>query len=405
GPTMFISLVTETFYPDINGVATTLTQLHAALLSAGHRVQVICPRADESRVLDDGIEVPGFALPFYHSVRLGLPASGRLLKSWRQDRPDLVHVATEGPLGFSALRMARRLGVPVTSSLHTNFHTYMTHYRVGWLANPVMRYLRWFHNRTALTFIPTDQQASELGGMGFERLTVLGRGVDTQLFNPDQRDSGLRNQWQQMAGGQRVAEPLVALHVGRLAAEKNLDLLIAAFTAMRVARPDLVAVVVGDGPERARLERALPWVVFVGMKRGEALARHYASADFFVFPSKSETFGNVVLEAMASGLACISFNYAAGCRLIQHGINGYLAACDDEAGFIEIAEAISIQGVGSMGVRARHTAAAFDWGLITQTFEQHLRDVVATHATVVWTQPEAVHRAPGGLASRGKPGG
>jgi glycosyltransferase involved in cell wall biosynthesis len=401
---MFISLVTETFYPDINGVATTLSQLHAALVAAGHRVQVVCPRAATSRGLSDGIEVPGFALPFYRAVRLGLPASNKLLKSWQQSPPDLVHVATEGPLGFSALCMAHRLGIPVTSSLHTNFHTYMTHYRVGWLAAPAMRYLRWFHNQTALTFIPTDQQASELGGMGFERLTVLGRGVDTRLFNPNQRDDSLRAQWVQLAEIKPASEPMVVLHVGRLAAEKNLDLLIESFNAMRVSHPDLVAVVVGDGPERARLERALPWVIFVGMKRGDTLAQHYASADLFVFPSKSETFGNVVLEAMASGLSCISFNYAAGCRLIHHGINGYLADCDDEAGFVEIARARAIDGVGLTGAKAHQTATAFDWGLITKKFEQYLYEVIATHATSKWSQPKAVPAAPSELANRGKPG-
>lgn len=402
---MFISLVTETFYPDINGVATTLSQLHAALIKAGHRVQVVCPRSATSRALSDGIEVAGFALPFYRAVRLGLPAAGTLLKSWQQSRPDLVHVATEGPLGFSALRMAHRLGIPVTSSLHTNFHTYMTHYRMGWLAEPAMRYLRWFHNQTALTFIPTDQQAFALRDLGFERLTVLGRGVDTRLFNPNQRDDSLRAHWMQLADSKPLREPMVALHVGRLAAEKNLNLLIETFNAMRVSRPDLVAVVVGDGPERARLEGALPWVLFVGMKRGDALARHYASADVFVFPSKSETFGNVVLEAMASGLSCISFNYAAGCRLIQHGVNGYLADCDDEAGFIDIARACAVDGASLTGVKAHQTALAFDWRLITQTFEQYLHEVVATQTTSARAQSKVVPVAPSALANRGKPGG
>lgn len=402
---MFISLVTETFYPDINGVATTLSQLHAALVAAGHRVQVVCPRTATPRGMSGCIEVPGFALPFYQAVRLGLPSAGTLLKSWQHDRPDLVHVATEGPLGFSALRVARRLGIGVTSSLHTNFHTYMRHYRLAWLADPAMRYLRWFHNRTALTFIPTDQQATELGAMGFERLTVLGRGVDTRLFNPDQRDEALRQHWIQSAASAPTSEPLVALHVGRLAAEKNLDLLVASFNAMRAARPDLIAVIVGDGPERARLAQALPWVIFAGMKRGEALARHYASADVFVFPSKSETFGNVVLEAMASGLSCISFNYAAGCRLIQSGRNGYLADCQDDQGFVALARTCAVNGVGSTGIKARQTAEAFDWALITQAFEQYLLAVVAAHNASGTSQSKTAALTPRALMNRGKPGG
>lgn len=387
-PEVFVSLVTETFDPDINGVAMTLAQLHASLLASGHHVQVICPRADEPRDLPDCLEVPGVALPFYKAVRFGFPMRGRLLRNWRAQRPDLVHIATEGPLGLAALQAARRLGIPVTSSLHTNFHTYMAHYRLGWLTRPVMAYLRWFHNRTALTFIPTDQQASVLAAMQFERLVVLGRGVDTKLFTPTRRDEGLRQEWRRNVAQVSDNDALVALHVGRLAAEKNLDLLVTSLEAMRATRPDLLAVVVGDGPERARLERALPWVRFVGMKRGEVLARHYASADLFVFPSKSETFGNVVLEAMASGLSCISFNYAAGSRLIQDGISGYLVDWDDDEGFVRTSVDATIKRQAEMGEQARKTAAEFDWGLITRSFEHHLLMVLESNGSPVLI-PEA----------------
>lgn len=400
-PTVFVSLVTETFEPDINGVAMTLAQLHASLLASGHQVQVICPRADEPRDLPDCVEVPGIALPFYKAVRFGLPMWGRLMRNWRAQRPDLVHIATEGPLGFAALMVARRLGIPVTSSLHTNFHTYMTHYRMGWMTRPVMAYLRWFHNRTALTFIPTDQQASVLSAMDFERLVVLGRGVNTHLFSPARRDETLRQEW--LAGATSTGDDgLVALHVGRLAAEKNLDLLVQALEAMRAERPDLRAVVVGDGPERTRLERALPWVRFVGMKRGEVLARHYASADLFVFPSKSETFGNVVLEAMASGLSCISFNYAAGSRLIEDRVSGYLVEWDDDAGFVQTAVDAAVNRQPDMGGQARKTAAEFDWGLITRLFEHHLLTVLESNGSVV-RLPEVPTTALG--EQQGKTGG
>lgn len=400
---MFVSLVTETFDPDINGVAMTLAQLHASLLAAGHHVQIICPRADEPRNLPDCLEVPGVALPFYKAVRFGFPVRGRLLRNWRAQRPDLVHIATEGPLGFAALQAARRLGIPVTSSLHTNFHTYMTHYRLGWLTRPVMAYLRWFHNRTALTFIPTDQQASTLSAMDFERLVVLGRGVDTRLFSPERRDEGLRQEWRRGVDATTDDAP-VALHVGRLAAEKNLDLLVSALEAMRISRPDMLAVVVGDGPERVRLERALPWVKFVGMKRGEVLARHYASADLFVFPSKSETFGNVVLEAMASGLSCISFDYAAGSRLIQDGVSGYLVAWDDDEGFVRTSVDAVMNHRADVGREARKTAAEFDWGLVTQSFEHHLLAVLEITGDPV-SIPEAQAQTLAEPQHSGKTGG
>jgi glycosyltransferase involved in cell wall biosynthesis len=390
---MYISLVTETFDPDINGVATTLKQIHSALRASGHRVQLVCPKGDTARVLDDLVEVPGLALPFYTDVRLGLPVGRRLKRRWQIERPDLVHIATEGPLGYAALRTAKALGLPVTSSLHTNFHTYMTFYRVGWLAMPVMRYLKWFHNHTACTFIPTGQQAETLGERGFDRLAVLGRGVDTSLFNPERRDEALRAQWRQQQVGITDGDEnyRVALHVGRLAPEKNLDLLVQAFSAMRAAQPALVGVVVGDGPERARLEKALPWVIFTGMKRDEPLARHYASADFFVFPSKTETFGNVLLEAMACGLSCISFDYAAGNHLINDGKNGYLVPLGDDEQFVQaavaMAEQVSGQNARQMGSRAREVAATFDWARVTSAFEQHLKDVLQVESAK--STPEA----------------
>ncbi|WP_407276040.1 glycosyltransferase family 4 protein [Halothiobacillus sp. DCM-1] len=392
---MLISLVTETYAPDINGVATTLAQLHGALVAAGHQVEVICPRGRSPRENLRALEVPGVPLPFYPEVRLGLPVRRRLRQRWQSMRPDLVHIATEGPLGFAALREAERLGLPVTSSLHTNFHTYTRDYRVGWLSQPVMRYLRWFHNRTALTFIPTAQQSAELSALDFARLVVLGRGVDTQLFSPTRRDESLRRQWQ---GSTAPDNPPIALHVGRLAPEKNLDLLIESFAALRREQPTLTAVVVGDGPERNRLAKALPWAHFVGMQRGEALARHYASADLFIFPSVSETFGNVVLEAMASGLPVVSFDYAAGNQLIRHGENGYLIPLQDQAAFIATACEAARSRSPAMGQRARDTALQHDWGHITQAFEHHLQRV-ATAALIEINEtyrPSAVSDGQGG---------
>lgn len=405
---MFISLVTETFDPDINGVATTLKQIHAALQSSGHRVQLVCPRGDKARVLDDVLEVPGLPLPFYTEVRMGLPVGRRLKRSWRVERPDLVHIATEGPLGYAALRTARALGLPVTSSLHTNFHTYMTHYRMGWLGTPVMRYLKWFHNHTACTFIPTGQQAEALGVCGFDRLAVLGRGVDTALFNPDRCDTALRAQWQHQAGLAEGEEPVVALHVGRLAPEKNLDLLVRTFNAMRDAQPALIGVVVGDGPGRARLEKALPWVIFSGMQRGAQLARHYASADLFIFPSQTETFGNVLLEAMACGLVCVSFDYAAGNYLIDNGRSGCLAPLGDEAAFMRLAVDLAGQGVNpamrQVGSNARAVAADFDWVRVTRAFEQQLLDVLQVQSVKPTAEGRSVTQHSNALTSQNKTG-
>jgi len=322
------------------------------------------------RDLGDGVEVPGLALPFYPEVRFGLPRRRAFLEEWREDPPDVVHIATEGPLGASALAAARALDLPVTTSLHTNFHSYARAYRMGWLAAPVMRYLRRFHNRSAGTFIPTDKQAGELAASGFERLIVLGRGVDTQLFSPERRDPGLRASW-----GADEDTP-VLIHVGRLAAEKNLDLLVEAMVLARSVDPTTRLVIVGDGPERGMLERHLPGAIFTGALRGRELARHYASADAFLFPSLTETFGIVVLEAMASGLDCLSFDYAAGRMLIEPGVNGLLAPVDSPAAFLDQVPTLLAERAGARRRRARETARQYGWTAVIDAFERNLLSVV-----------------------------
>ena len=241
---------------------------------------------------------------------------------------------------------------------------------MGWLAMPVMRYLRRFHNRSDGTFIPTDKQAAELAANGFERLVVLGRGVDTDLFSPARRDTALRASW-----GADDETP-VLIHVGRLAAEKNLDLLIEAMELARSVNPTTRLVIVGDGPERGRLERRLPGAIFTGALRGEALARHYASADGFLFPSLTETFGIVVLEAMASGLDCLSFDYAAGRMLIEPGANGLLAPTDARQAFLDQVPALLAREAGDRRHRARETALQYGWSAVIDAFEQHLLSVV-----------------------------
>ncbi|MDR9440115.1 MAG: glycosyltransferase, partial [Halomonas sp.] len=203
-----------------------------------------------------------------------------------------------------------------------------------------------------------------LAGQGFARVRVMARGIDGERFSPAHRDPGLRASW-----GSDTHRP-VALYVGRLAVEKNLDLLRETFTAMQAARPDLSLVVVGDGPGRAALQRALPQAHFTGFIDRDELVRYYASADLFVFPSTSETWGNVVLEAMASGLAVVAFRHAAGTELIEDDRNGVSLPVGDEAGFQEAATALSQQPAryARLGRAARERALTYRWSAIADTF-------------------------------------
>lgn len=308
---MRVGIVTETYSPEINGVALTVAGLAHGLAQAGHAVQVIRPRqksdcagaAIEERI--DTTLVRGVRLPRYPGLQFGLPARRRLMALWKSERPDAIYVATEGPLGMSALRAARELGIPASTGFHTRFDDFARHYGLGALTSLVFAYLRHFHGLGAATFVPTAELAEFLAGRGFHNVVRLPRAVDTHLFCPSRRDEALRAQWG--VGPDQLA----VIYVGRIAAEKNLPLAVRSFRALQRQFPRARYIWVGDGPARATLAGQNPDFIFAGVKCGEELARHYASADLFLFPSLTETFGNVTLEALASGLPTVAFDYGA----------------------------------------------------------------------------------------------
>lgn len=375
-PGLRIALVTETYPPEINGVAMTLKWMVEGLVERGHRVQLIRPRqaSDESAQGDKPYTemlARACKVPRYEGLHFGLPARTWLQKHWQRQRPDLVHVATEGPLGWSAVSAARKLRIPVTSDFHTNFDHYSRHYGIGWLRKPLSAYLRSFHNRTARTFVPTASLRKDLVAQGYRDVDVVARGVDTGLFDPARRDPRLRASW-----GATDNAP-VLLYVGRLAAEKNIGLALRAFEAIKFFRPDACCVLVGDGPLRHELENAHPDCVFAGMRSGAELAAHYASADVFLFPSLTETFGNVTLEAMASGLSVVAFDYAAAADLIRSGTNGLLVPFGDETGFIQSAVDLVRHRacLPEFAAAARETAQKQSWSVINDRFATSLLEV------------------------------
>jgi glycosyltransferase involved in cell wall biosynthesis len=373
---MRIAVVTETFPPEVNGVAATIAVMVKGLLECGHDVELIRPRqyADQCadrRPLCEELLVTGFPVPGYSSLRFGMPSAGRLFERWKNVRPDVIQVVTEGPLGWSAVRAARKLRIPCASDFHTNFHAYTDHYGAGWLYRPIAHYLRSLHNATAITMVPTTELGECLSHFGFDRVTVVSRGVDTRLFNPHRRSRQMRESW-----GVAPDAPVV-VHVGRLAAEKNLDLLFSTFERMHALRPDARLVVVGDGPERARLVQRYPGHIFAGLRRGECLAEHYASADIFLYPSLTETFGNVTIEAMASGLAVAAFDYAAAREHIRHDVNGLVAAFGDREAFVANATAIVTddERIDRLRQAARVSAEDFDWKRVLDALESTLIEV------------------------------
>ena len=342
---MHLAMVSETYPPEVNGVALTVASLRQQVQLEGHRVSLVRPRQATERTsgrdpATDELVLGSLPIPRYPELRFGLPAGRRLLQHWSGQRPDAVYIATEGPLGWSALRAAQRLGIPVASGLHTRFDDYMRRYGFSWLAPLALGWMRHFHNRAKATLVPTAELRRFLNNRGFERVQELGRAVDCQLFDPARRDPNLRREWS------ADSDHPVLIHVGRLAAEKNLPLLVASVRAVQKQRPNARCVLVGDGPERAALQLAHPDFLFAGVQRGEALARHFASADLFLFPSHSETFGNVTLEAMASGVATVAFDYGAAKAYIESGGHGITVAQHDEDGFIE--QAVRLAGDGEL---------------------------------------------------------
>jgi glycosyltransferase involved in cell wall biosynthesis len=383
-----VAMVTETYPPEVNGVAMSMARLVNGLHERGHDVQLVRPRqamapGDIADTRFDEVLTRGCPIPRYPHLRMGLPAQRALMRLWSQRRPDVVHIATEGPLGWSALQAARKLELPVTTDFRTNFHAYGQHYGIGWLAQPILAYLRAFHNQAHCTMVPTDAMRGDLAARGFEHLHVVGRGVDTRLFDPARRNAALRRSW----GADN--NDLVLAYVGRLAAEKNLDAVLAAYEAVRALSADTKLLFVGDGPLRDALRARCPQAIFAGHRGGDDLAAHYASADVFLFSSLTETFGNVTTEAMASGLPVVAFDSAAAGQLIAHGRNGLLAAGTDLPDFVRAALPLATDATlrASLGAAARETACRIDWRSVVVRFESIVSQVIDNGSPALTISP------------------
>ena len=376
-PSLRVAVVTETWPPEINGVAVTLAKLVQGLGHRNHDVQLIRPRQPkfDTGIKDSNLEevlMRGMPIPSYPELKLGLPSKKTLVKTWTLRRPDVVHIATEGPLGWSALQAAKVLKLPVTSDFRTNFQSYSKHYGIGWLRKPIVAYLRKFHNATACTMVPTKELKKTLSENGFLNLKVVSRGVDTSLFNMSKRDPDLRKTWGATDQSQ------VMISVGRMAPEKNLEQVLKTFEALKLLGTDLKLVMVGDGPLREQFQLKYPEIIFPGMLVQSELAKYYASADLFVFPSQTETFGNVTLEALASGIPVLAFDCAAARDWVQTGVNGWLVPENDPDGFARKAvEIFNTKNLLSQVTQStRQQIVRLDWDQIAEQVESVLWDAI-----------------------------
>ncbi len=373
---LHITLISDTFAPEINGVANTLGHLFEGLRARKHFVELVRPRQSDDgsqRSTPELMLCRGWPLPGYPGLQWGMASTQRLSRRWQQQRPDVVYIATEGPLGLCALRVARRLGIAVVSGFHTNFQQYVNQHGLGLFSRALTHYLRWFHNRSLMTLVPSASQRVELARRHFERLELLSRGVDSQLFNPCRRQTALRQSW-----GLREHD-IALLYVGRLAPEKNLGALRRGLDALEARYPSrrFKLIVVGEGSKRVTLEASLPEALFCGAQSGDALANHYASADVFLFPGLFETFGNAVLEAQASGLGVVAYDEAAAGQHIRHGYSGVLAMPGDEDAWIEAACWLleAPETLRTIRLNARRHASRQNWAQSIEQFESQLRRV------------------------------
>jgi glycosyltransferase involved in cell wall biosynthesis len=375
---MRIAYFTESLYPHVDGVSRTLARLFGTLEDEGIDFRVYSPFVPEEGVpwrgRVEGVKFVHF--PPYPDYRVSVPGGREVRDSLRELRPDLVHVVSPTPMAVWAQRWARGAGVPVVSSFHTHFVSYFRYYGVRPLERFGWSMLRWFYQRCDRVYAPSWSIVRELEAHGIERVELWSRGVDLEAFSPEFRDAALRER-----AGAGEGTPLLLL-VSRLVKEKDLADLVEVDRLLRERGVEFRLALVGDGPMRGELERRLPGAYFAGHQAGEALARWYASADVFVFPSTTETLGNVVLEALASGVPAVVVDRGGPQDLIAEGENGHVARANDVAEIADRVERLLRDPAERerMGRLARASAVERDWRTINGRLLESYREVIASRA-------------------------
>lgn len=361
---MRVAIFSEVYWPMVSGVSLVIQRLADTLEARGHTVRVFTPEYERPASQPDVPHVhrvPSRPLFLYPDVQWGFPDWPQLREQFAAFRPDLVHVATEFAMGSAGVRLAREYGVPVIASAHTDYERYAARYHLDWLMPAGWGYLRWFYGHAVRVLCPSRRYERHLQLRGVRHTGLWSRGVDSGLFTPARRSEAVRAEF-----GLAPGQPMV-LYVGRLAAEKNLLLLLEAWRMLGARADTPRLVLVGHGPLEAQLRaEAPPQVILAGQRRGDALAAAYASADVYVMPSSTETFGNVLLEAMASGLPSVAARAGGPLDFAVHGDNAWLVAPDDAeaftAGMTRLLDDAALRQHLAIGARA--TAVERSWDTI-----------------------------------------
>ncbi len=356
---MRIALVSDTYTPQVNGVSTVLRRMVEALGTAGHDAVVVAPEYPDSQPGPgaDELRIPSVGFPPYPAIRLSLPATDRVARFLDAFRPELVHVVTEGPLGFVGRGYALERGLPLVTSYHTHFPRYCRDYGLATLEPAAWRYIRWFHRPARVVQTPGQEARAQLVAHGLPQAVVWGNGVDTRRFHHGKRNETLRRRL-------GIADHQTAvIHVGRLAPEKNLDVLIQAFRTAHESLGDRARfLVAGDGPLSERVNLRLPWALRFGFVPVAWLADLYALSDLCVLTSETETCGLVALEAMASGVPVVAADAGGFRDTVVHGSNGLLVSAHDPSAFAAAVVGLTMERETRRGLsaQARITAVARD---------------------------------------------
>ncbi|ERN40475.1 glycosyltransferase [Rubidibacter lacunae KORDI 51-2] len=368
---MRIALFTETFLPKVDGIVTRLCYTIEHLQRAGNRVLVIAPDGGLTEYKNARVYgVSGFPLPLYPELTLALPrpAIGALLAEFR---PDLIHAVNPAVLGLAGLYYAKTMQLPLVASYHTHLPQYLQHYGLAAFEGLLWEMLKAGHNQADLNLCTSTAMVSELTARGIQRVNLWQRGVDTELFRPELASKEMRSRL-----SQGHPESPLLLYVGRVSAEKEIDRIKPILESI----PDARLAIVGDGPHREVLEQhfAETPTYFVGYLRGEALASAYASADAFIFPSRTETLGLVLLEAMAAGCPVVAAASGGIPDIVTDGVNGYLFAPDDPDGAVRATQCLLDARTEREQLRqnARREAERWSWAAATQQLQDYYRTMV-----------------------------
>ncbi len=367
-----VAIFTGNYHHIQDGVSLTLNRLVKYLEENNVPVIIFGPTVDEPALDHNGefVPVPSMSMPGREEYRLttGFPdeAQQRLFEFG----PTLVHLATPDLLGFRAMRWAQQKHIQIVSSYHTHFTSYLKYYNLEILELMGWKYVEWFYSQCKHVYVPSPSMADELNEQGItEGIRIWARGVDTDQFSPDQRDE----QWRSKCGFEE--NDVVVTFVSRLVWEKNLQ------TFVDVAKKlngKIKPMIVGDGPAKKELEQMMPNAYFTDFITGDKLTRAYASSDIFLFPSETETFGNVTLEAMSSGLPCVVADAPGSKSLVESGINGYLAPPRDTGELAKCVKKIAEDKAlrEKMGKAARQKALAYSWDIVNGKLLENYREAL-----------------------------